>query len=267
MLLDELNRGNSYNSEYLSAIAEFQIEKGDWDKAQENINQAKLANPINAYPWKLQAQLYLNREGVDKNALDKALDAYKSYSERNRSDPTGYLERFKIFMKKMDFANAKEELAKIYELYPKFPKLHYYYGRMYSVEGNHKLAAEEYKIEVANNPNSVDTLVEYGKELLELGYPADEGLKLFTKAMQMAPNLAEAKHQAGWANYKLKHFQAAIALFQTSLMIDKGNPTIFKRLGIVYRDMGDTNNACASFRKYLEMEPDAQDKKDFAACL
>jgi tetratricopeptide (TPR) repeat protein len=266
MLQDQLKIGSETRAEFLSAIAEFQIQKGAWDQAQQSLDQAKLANPDYAYTWKLQAQIYMNREGVDPNALTQALAAYKSYSERNASDPSGYLERFKIYMKKTDFEKAKEELAKIFEIYPKFPKLHYFYGRLYAIEGNHKLAAEEYRFENQNSPNDVETLVEYGNELLELGYP-EEALKLATKAMQLAPKSAGAKQNAGWANYKLKHFQAAVTLIRAALVNDQGNPAIFRRLGIVYRDMGDLASACAAFRKYLEMEPDASDKTEFAACL
>ena len=266
MLQDELKNGTEARAEFLSAIAEFQMQKGNWDQAQENIDQAKIANPDYAYPWKLQALVYMNREGIDRDALDKALFAYKSYSERNTSDPSGYLERFKIYMKKTEFELAKEELSRIYGIYPRFPKLHYYYGRLYAIQGNHKVAAEEYKAENNNNPNNVDNLNEYGNELVELGFP-EEALKLYIKAMQLAPESAVAKQNAGWANYKLKHYQAAVTLIQAALNIDKGNPTFYRRLGIVYRDMGDIGSACVSFRKYLQMEPDAPDKGEFAACM
>jgi tetratricopeptide (TPR) repeat protein len=266
MLQDELRMRSGSRAEFLSAIAELQIQKGSWEEAQKSVDEAIQLDQNYAYPWKLQAQIYMNREGQDRDALSKALFAYKSYSERNASDPSGYLERYKIFIKKTDFESSKEELKKIYEIYPKYPNLHFYFGKLYGIQGNHRAAAEEFKVELANNPDSVPTLIEYGKSLLELNF-ASEALKLFTKAMQLAPELADPKQNAGWTNYKLKNYQAAIALIRAALVIDKGNPAIYKRLGIVFRDMGDTSSACAAFKKYLEMEPDAPDKSELRSCL
>lgn len=265
-LQDELNRSSGARAEYLSAIAEFQIQKGAWDQAQQSIEQAMKADPNYAYAWKLQAQVFMNREGLDKTALDSALASYKSFSERNASDPSGYLERYKIFIKKAEFEKAREELNRIYEIYPKYPNLHYYLGMLYSVQGNHKVAAEELKRELLNNPNNPQNLVSYGKELLDIGQPQD-ALNQFTQAMRLAPQSSDAKQNAGWANYQIKNFQAAVALIRAALVIDKANPTLYKRLGIVYRDMGDRAGACGSFKKYLEMEPDAPDKAQFQECL
>jgi Tfp pilus assembly protein PilF len=54
---------------------------------------------------------------------------------------------------------------------------------------------------------------------------------------------------------------------RSAIDLDRANPLLYKRLGLIYRDMNDMNSACNSFRKYLEMEPDAQDKADFASCF
>jgi len=264
-LRDELSKGNRPAAELLSGIAEFYIQKGDWDQAQQNVDQARAADPDLATPWKLQAQIYMNREGVDKDALDKAAAAYQSFADRNPSDPSGYLERYNIYLKKAAFENASEELNKIYALFPKYPKLHFYKGWMYSAEGNHKVAAEEYKKELENNPGQVTTMIYLGKELIELGQVTGAGgaQELFTKAMQIAPTNPDAKQQAAYAAYLLKNYQAAIALYNAALIYDKANPTIYKRLGMAYRDMGDSAGASAAFRRYLEMEPDAPDKAEF----
>ena len=266
MLEDEFKRSNGSRAEYLTAIAQLQIQKGAWDKAQEYVNQAMSVNPDHAFAWKLQAEIAMNRESFDTRALTQALDAYKSFSDRNPSDPTGYLERYKIFAKRSQFDKAKDELQRIYEIYPKYPNLHYYLGILYSVQGNHVVAIQELTLELRNNPNSTLTLLALGKEFLEVGN-APDALKLFTKVMQQAPGSADAKQNAGWANYKLKNYTAAVALLTAALHIEQGNPLLHKRMGIVYKDMADYANACASFRKYLEMEPDAPDKAEFKSCF
>ncbi len=269
LLQDELKGEVSARAEYLAAIAELQMQKGIWDLAQENIKQAIQINPDYAYAWKLQAQFYMSREFTDRQALEKALQAYKSYSERNISDPSGYLERYKIFVKRTEYEKAKDELTKIYDIYPKYPNLHYYLGALYALQGNHKVSTEEFKLEIRNNPLNFQALIAYGKELLELNDVAAfrEGLNQFTRAMQVAPQSAEAKQNAGWANFKLQNYTAAVALIKEAIVLDRANPAHYRRLGIVYRDSGDMMSACAAFRKYLEMEPDATDKGSFQSCF
>lgn len=267
LLQDELQKGALPRAELLAAIAEFEIQKGSWASAQSYIEQAMTANPDYAYPWKLQAQIYMNHENVEKKkTLDRALAAYKSYSDRNPSDPSGYLERYGVFAKKGEYEKASEELERIYVLYPKYPNLHYYKGALYAVQGNYKSAIEEFLRELKNNPAGVHTQVALGKSYLELGYPKD-ALESFNKAMQISPQAPEPKHLSGYANYLLKNYHGAIALYQAALLYDKGNALIFKRMGMAYRDMGDMVGARSAFRKYLEMEPDAPDRGEFLRYL
>ena len=266
LLQDELKQGDTTRPEYLVAIAELQVKKGDWQQAVQNVNQAIKLNPNYAVSFKVLAEIYMNNASTDKHALDQALGAYKSFSDRNPSDPSGYLERYKIFVKQAKFEQAKDELNKIYEIYPKYPHVHFYLGILYAVQGNHKAAAQELSLELKNNPNDVQTLVAYGKELLELG-DAQVALGSLTQAMTVAPTNVEAKQQAAWANFKLKHYQAAVALMNSAIALDKANPILYQRMGMIFKGLGDTGSACVAFRKYLEMEPDATDKDDFRECL
>lgn len=265
-LQDELQKGSVARAELLAAIAELQIKKGRWTDAQQYVDQARQANPEYAYPWKLQAQIDLNEENTDKKALDRALDAFKSYSDRNSSDPSGYLSRYQVFMKKALFEKAQEELERIYAIYPKYPNLHYYKGVMYSNMGNHKLAAEEYASELSNNELSVPALIALGKAKIELGDPKG-ALTHLAKAMGLQPGNAEAKLNAAVANHRLKNYAGAIAIFRAAIQLDPGNPVVYKRMGECYRDMGDLIQARAAFQKYLQMEPDAVDKAEIERYL
>jgi tetratricopeptide (TPR) repeat protein len=137
---------------------------------------------------------------------------------------------------------------------------------MYGVMGNHKVAAQEYKSELDNNTNSVPTMIALGRELLELNDPKGASVYL-TQAMKLAPQNADAKFYSANANRGLKNYQGAIALYQEAIRLDQGNPTIYKKMGECFVEMGDTISARAAFKKYLEMEPDAQDRKEFEQYL
>ena len=261
MLQDELQRNGGSKAELLGAVAEFQIQKGQWEQAQRVVEQAMNANPDYAFPWKLQAQIYMNKEGTDRKALDKALSAYQAYSDRNSSDPSGYLERYYIFVKKSEYDKADDELGKIFSIYPKYPNLHYFKGDLYARMGNHPRSVEEYRIELQNQPNNVEAMKALGKEYIEMG-GYSEALAQFNKAMQLQPQSADAKQLSGWANYLLKNFAGAVALYQAALAKDPGNPLTYKRLCLAYRDMGDRQAAAQACQKYLQMQPDAPDRQE-----
>ena len=186
MLQDELQKGMSNRAELLGGDRGVPDSKGRLGRRPEDDRRREGANPDYAYPWKLQAQIYMNKEGQDKKALDKALQAYQSYSDRNSSDPSGYLERYRIFIRKFQFDKSGRRVGKIFGIYPKYPNLHFYKGDLYGMEGNHKLAIEEYKLELANNPNNVQTLIALGKGEIELG-DYNGALTLFNKAMLIEP--------------------------------------------------------------------------------
>jgi tetratricopeptide (TPR) repeat protein len=258
-LQDELRKNSFPTAELHAAIADFQIQNGAWAAAEQSVNQAMQADPDFAASYYLLAQIDLNHEGDQKNALDKALDAFNSYSDRNQSDPSGYLERYRIFVKKGLYEKASEELVKIFALYPKYPNLHYYKGALYSVMGNHRAAIEEFNTEVKYNPTRVTTLIALGKEYAQLG-GYDQGLTLFQKAMQLDGSSPEAKAMAGEMNYKLKNYAAAIALYHAAIALSKGHAAYYKALGNAYRDAGDNVGAAQAYAKYQEMEPDASDR-------
>ena len=256
-LQEELGRAPGQKAEYLTAIANLQIQKGDYEQAQLSVTQAMKENPSLADPWKLQARIHLNAEHVDKNALTLALEAFKSYSERNASDPSGYLERYFIFAKQLKFDLSKKELDQIYTLYPKYPKLHYYMGALYALEGNHQAAVQEFAVELKNNSGSLQTQIAYGRELIELTR-YEEAATVLATAMRNEPNSAEVKQLAGWTSYLLKSYPPAAALLASAAQLDPGNPIIYKRLGFTHQAMGDTGRPASISKSILRWSPTLQ---------
>ena len=260
-LHDELKKSGKPKAEFLAAIAELQIRRGDVNLAQQFIDEARQLNPNYALPLKLQGQIYLAKEGQQKDALDKALVAFKQYSSANKSDPSGFLERYKIFLRRAQFENAERELGEVFALFPKWPKLRIYTGQLYFTQGNYQRAAEEFNKELENDKTSVAARLWLGKAYTETGN-FTEAQRLITECMAYAPGASEPKSWAGWINYQQKNYPAAAALLEAALSIDKGNSLIYKRLGFVYRAMGDGARAKQSFRKYIEMEPDSPDRAE-----
>ena len=105
-------------------------------------------------------------------------------------------------------------------------------------------------------------MIAMGKELIADG-PAAAGAGVPRQGGAADPQSGEAKHQAGYANYLLKNYQGAVALYNAALIYDKGNSQIYKRLALAYRGTrADGQTPSEACRKYVEMEPDAPDRGD-----
>lgn len=261
VLQEELQKSGTPNPELLSALAEFHVQKGDLQIAQQYVEQAKGLSPDASGPYRIQALIYLAKD-PEKVAIPKALLAYKLYQDRSLSDPVSYIERYKLFLKKGDLKLAEEELNRLVAIYPKYPNAHLFKGQLAASYGNLKLAVTEFDRELEVYPNSAQTLLAMGRAKIGLNM-AGEGLRFINQAMALQPKDPEAKIAAGWGNYLIKNFAGAAALFEAAAALDPGNSDIFRRMGMAYREMGNREQARKAFRKYLELEPDAPDRAEF----
>jgi tetratricopeptide (TPR) repeat protein len=270
-LRDELQKGGPTRVELLCALAEFLMQKGSWDEAMSFIEQAKVARKDLAQPFKAEAQYYAlkptgGKPSAERKAKEKMLESYQSYLDRNPSDAGILYEKYKVLVDLSEYGAADAVLQKIFELYPKYPNLHFSKGRIYIRLGELKAAQREYELEMANGNSSLPVLLSLGSVLVDLK-EYDAALKHFVTGMQKYPKEAEPKVQAGYANYLLKRYEAAVALYREALKLDEGNPNIYRRLGDAYRALGDAANTRWAYQRYLEMEPDAADKSDLQRYL
>lgn len=265
-LEEEQKRQGSPRIEISTAIGELTLRKGDSPAAERILREAMALDPGFAAPWKVLAQVHLSREGIDKKAVEKALDAYKSYSDRNSSDPSGYFERYKIFLRQGKIREAETEIDRILTLFPNYPGLHIHKGDLYKLRGELAVAMDEYKKELELHPLSPDAHVAIGQLYLDQE-DGTNALAQLKKAMDLAPLSAEPKHLAGYANYLLRNYEGAAALYQAALNIDQNNPVVYKRLGLTLQRLGRGEEAAAAFRKYLDLDPGAADKAEIERYL
>lgn len=263
---DELVRLPKARADLVAAISEIYFLASDDEKALKFADQAKALDPDYPDSYRIEGNVYLRRMLTRKDAKSKALEALKSYSDRKAADPYGYLERFEIFLKDSDFENAQAELERVFDVSPRYPQLHYKRSLMYSRMGRTKEALTELEAEIKNSPRYDPAWVEQGVVMLKLNR-VDEALKSFERAMELNPKNAQAKIGAGYANYLRRQYTRALALFQAALSLDQGNPDIYKKMGLAYKDSGDLGNASKAFRSYLDLAPDAPDRAEYEQYL
>ena len=152
----------SEGQSFFRPVAEFLDQQGSWGRCAEVRRRSPRRRYADyAFPWKLQAQIYLNKLDTDKEALNKALDAFPVLLRigTRATIPSGYLERYSIYVKKVEYDKASDELSKVFAIYPRYPNLHYYKGLLYAAMLNHKTAVEELRLELRNNPKNTRAMI------------------------------------------------------------------------------------------------------------
>ncbi|MBS1959259.1 MAG: tetratricopeptide repeat protein [Bdellovibrionales bacterium] len=259
---EELGRLPKARADLIVGIAEIYYLAHEDERALHFLAQAKELDPDYPETYKIEGLIYLRGMITKKELKRKAIDAFKSYSDRKLSDPMGYIQRFEIFLKDSNFEQAAEELNRVFEVSPRYPELHYRRAQLYIKMGRSKDALNELSEELKLNPRFVKSWVEQGNIYMRANN-LDLATQSFVKAMELDPMDASAKLGAANVNYMRRQFSSAIALYQSALALDRGNPEIYKRLGYAYRDSGDQAKAAKAFRGYLDLAPDAPDRADF----
>lgn len=91
-----------------------------------------------------------------------------------------------------EYAKAVQEFALAAKLNPQLPTVHSYYGRALSMTGNTDEAKEEFRRELANNPNDYDANLQMGV-LLKQDQNPTEALQYFRRALLVRPGEPNAR--------------------------------------------------------------------------
>jgi tetratricopeptide (TPR) repeat protein len=255
-LQEHLSRNSGARAELFTAMAELEMARGELKKAQERLDEAFAANPAFATPWRVQGDLLKKhyellpkeKRKEKEEAIKGALEAYRSFSARTPSDPTGYISRFMILRGFGKFKEAEEELALVFAVNQNYPMLHHYFGMLYSDQGDHVGAVKAYQRELASFPGRISTLVRLGESLIKTG-AFTEAQRVLSEAMQRDPRRTEAKVLSGDLAMAQKKVSVAVTLYRGASMLDPGNADILQKLGDAYMAMGDRPNAEDAYRK------------------
>ncbi|MGE4232084.1 MAG: tetratricopeptide repeat protein [Bacteriovoracia bacterium] len=250
-----MNR-SPYKAPLLNGIAETYARKGDYNSAIKYADLALEKDPTLAVAYKTRGEAYV---GLEKTK--EALDSYRTYVTLSPLDPSARIEKYKIYLKKMDLKSARQEIEEVIKAYPHYPGAYYMLGELFNLAQNHDSALKAAQAEIQNNAGYVPAYVLAGT-IYNIKKEYRKSIETLTKALNLDQNYVPALIQAGFANHMLKTYAAAQSMLERALAQDQGNPQIHKRLGYLYNDMGDKAKAKEHIRKYLDLMPDAPDRND-----
>lgn len=111
--------------------------------------------------------------------------------------------------------------------------------------------------ELIDNPANIDAMITLGDIYLDSNR-FQEGIEIFLKAEKIAPNNIHVLNDLGILNKNMGNSEAALTKFEAVLKIDPTQSHSLYHIGVVHRDIGNKDKALQAFEKVLELNPGAQ---------
>ncbi len=157
---------------------------------------------------------------------------------------------------------AEESFNEIIKRLSEYPKVHYYLAKIAllrkDVKSAHAMADAEIKI----NPNK-----EFGYYVKAMTYLADTGEDRYPMAMRKLEeaiakngNSVEVLTALGDMKYGQNYLEEAREYYVRAHKFDMSNPALNRKLGMVYKDVGQGEIAINYFTVYLDLYPNAPDR-------
>ena len=137
---------------------------------------------------------------------------------------------------------------------------HFDRATLYYYRGNYELAVNE-----INKALEIEETVEYlnlkGLLLTELGH-FKESKKIYKKALEMEPNLAEIHNNLGMLHLKMKKLDDAVIAFQEAVKKNVNYAHAYVNLGATLVELEKYDEAINAYEKALEIDPSNHDARE-----
>jgi tetratricopeptide (TPR) repeat protein len=256
---------------------------GDDEKAEPLLEAAVRANPNDD-----TAQMALARTLVNLKRYDEATPYLRSYLDRHPKDQQAWYLLGKTYLQLSEDAlgrinqidpnsamahivageidesmknydGALVEYRKAIDLAPKQPGMHEHMGNVFWVTGKWESAQNEFRSELAINPNNCAVRWKLANAMLEANAPAQDALTETNEAIGRCPSLMQARVDRARALIKLGKPDEALADLLMAEKDTPDEPSIHFLLSSVYKAQGKTAEAQQEMRTYGRLQRQASE--------
>lgn len=150
-------------------------------------------------------------------------------------------------------AGALEQFQAAVKADPKLPNVHFGYGYLLWKANRYSDAEEEFKAELANNPENPLALAYLGDIAIKLNHP-DHAMPNLERAARLLPSLAIAHLDLGIGYEGAGHKSDALRELKRAESLTPDDPGVHWNLGRLYQSMGQQDEAKAEFEKTRNLQ-------------
>jgi tetratricopeptide (TPR) repeat protein len=254
-----------------------------FDQAIQEINNVIEQNPSNEEYIFIRGRIYFDRGNFEtaREDFNKAYELNPRYHE-------AYFFVGRTALAQQDYATAKRIFRHVLDYQPNTGEYFFYMGLTFEEEENMTQALEQYRrataVDQAYGLRNPEIFIRRGRILSRLGY-TQEGKRDILRALELAPQMNEALIAMGEVDFRERNYKGVIenltkALsrnpehadaqyrlgmsyvyegdrnlgvrhLQLALRHGYDNPDIYRTLGYLYREMGQSQQALTSFQTFI----------------
>lgn len=259
--LEEQIKKYSFSYEYRVALADILRSDQRYPQAQAIYEQVVDADPKNK-----EAYLGLGDCFLAQKEMTKALKAYLSAATLDPSDAQPIFEIGKLNLELQKFDEAVKYFNKVAKINANFPRTNFYVAKANFLAGQFQTSLDEIKKEKRINPFISDSYLleaeihEALKQYNECATEYAQAIKLRAQPASVYVSAARCYRLGG--SMEVAEDMLAIASQRESGLAD-----IYREQGAIYQTKGERAAAFKAFCLYLELSPNAPDRKSVESRL
>ncbi|MBI5644289.1 MAG: tetratricopeptide repeat protein [Deltaproteobacteria bacterium] len=182
----------------------------------------------------------------------EAEDSYSAVIHQNSELITPFFELAGVYESRENINKAISYYMQALEKTPKAYKLCMKLGDLYARSDRADKAINEYKKAISSTPEAVDAYSKIASLLLKQG-DFDGALIYALKGADINPEDQEMKDTLGWVYYNMGRYSEALWIYAGIVKSGTNNPTVYYRMGLVYKKLQNIDEAVNAFEKALNI--------------
>jgi predicted Zn finger-like uncharacterized protein len=247
------------NAQALMNLGAVKLERGDADGAI-----LRLTSASNEEPDLAPAHRWLGRALLARNEVTTAITQLRRAAELQPKDTENQLqlgiglERSGALEEAVDAFKAAAAAA------PTRPEGNERLAQLYATNNRCDLAVPAWEKAIATAPRVWRYRVALGDCKLKLNKHQD-ALRIFREVLKAQPGAVAVHYKLARAVHEAEGAHAAFPYYERAAREEKDNPMPHYYLGFAYKERGQKQRAVQEFKRFLELKPDADEKKDIEA--
>lgn len=172
----------------------------------------------------------------------------------------------KVLFESGKLVEAAHWFKRVKDKLPSYPQVQYYTARIKFLSGDIEGAFTEVNEDLKDNGETDDSLVFLGRIYEEKG-DLIAAENTYKKAQKINPRSYDALVGLADLSTKRNNFDLALDLYKRAQTQRSDEPIIHKKIGDVYRLLGQGALAIEAYKLYLDMNPEARDKNQIESYI
>src|SRR6202167_1279683 len=230
-------------------LAHILINLRKYAEATTYLNNFLERNPKDQQAWYMLGKTYLQMSG----------DALKKVDEIDPNSVVAHEIAGEIDESMHNYDMALVEYKKAIDLAPQQPGTHMHMADAYWLIRKWESAQEEFKAELANDPNNCTARWKLANAMLESNYSSDDALAQLNRSVERCPLLMQARVDRARALIRLGKQSDALPDLLMAVKDSPTEPTIHFLLANVYRSQGKGADAQQEMQTYSRLQREASE--------